>query len=101
MKTVKVSKILRILKKDGWVKDRQKGSHRQFVHPTKRGRSPSTVEITMTFGDFCLKASKSSQGLCSKHSPLFGADAVSHSVFVVSALSELGKSLGRSFSEIY
>nr|DAL21612.1 MAG TPA_asm: hypothetical protein [Caudoviricetes sp.] len=39
--------------------------------------------------------------MCSKHSPLFGADAVSHSVFVVSALSELGKSLGRSFSEIY
>lgn len=55
----------------------------------------------MTFGDFCLEASKSSQGLCSKHSPLFGADAVSHSVFVVSALSDLGKSLGRSLSEIY
>lgn len=37
MKTVKVSKILRILEKDGWVKDRQKGSHRQFMHPTKKG----------------------------------------------------------------
>lgn len=45
MKTVKVSKILRILKKDGWVKDRQKGSHRQFVHPTKKGT------VTVNGGD--------------------------------------------------
>ena len=55
----------------------------------------------MTFGDSCLKASKSNQGLCFKHSPLFGADAVLHSMFVVSALSDLGKSLGRSLSEIH
>ena len=37
MKVVKVSKILRDLKKDGWYLDRQRGSHRQFVHPTKKG----------------------------------------------------------------
>ena len=37
MKIVKVSKILKDLKKDGWVLVRQKGSHRQFHHPTKKG----------------------------------------------------------------
>ena len=49
MKTVKVSKILRILKKDGWVKDRQKGSHRQFVHPTKKGTVTVNVEVKLVF----------------------------------------------------
>ncbi len=37
MKIVKVNKILRDLRKDGWVLVRQKGSHRQFRHPTKKG----------------------------------------------------------------
>ena len=34
---MKVRKILRILKDDGWVLSRQRGSHRQFRHSTKRG----------------------------------------------------------------
>lgn len=38
MKVVKVSKILSDLKKDGWVKVHQVGSHRQFKHPTKKGK---------------------------------------------------------------
>lgn len=37
MKVVKVSKILTDLQRDGWYLDRQKGSHRQFKHPTKKG----------------------------------------------------------------
>lgn len=37
MKVVKVRKILRDLKKDGWILVRQKGSHRQFHHPIKKG----------------------------------------------------------------
>lgn len=37
MKTFKVIEVIRMLKADGWVLDRQKGSHRQFVHPTKKG----------------------------------------------------------------
>ena len=36
-KVVKVSRILQALKKDGWYKVRQKGSHRQFHHPEKKG----------------------------------------------------------------
>jgi len=34
---VKVSEILEILRRDGWVQVRMRGSHRQFRHPVKRG----------------------------------------------------------------
>ena len=34
---VKVSEILRLIGSDGWYLDRQRGSHRQYKHPTKRG----------------------------------------------------------------
>jgi len=34
----KVSEILDILRRDGWVLVAQRGSHRQFVHPVKPGR---------------------------------------------------------------
>lgn len=37
MRTIKTLKILRELKKDGWVMVHQVGSHRQFKHPTKKG----------------------------------------------------------------
>lgn len=30
--------ILALLREDGWVQVGQKGSHRQFTHPTKPGR---------------------------------------------------------------
>ena len=34
---MKVREVLRMLKNDGWVLSRQRGSHRQFKHPKKRG----------------------------------------------------------------
>ena len=34
---MKVSELLRLLGKDGWVMVRQRGSHRQLHHPTKPG----------------------------------------------------------------
>lgn len=37
MKVVKVRRILQVLKKDGWYLARQRGSHREFKHPTKKG----------------------------------------------------------------
>jgi predicted RNA binding protein YcfA (HicA-like mRNA interferase family) len=33
----KVRDILRILREDGWILLRTKGSHQQFAHPDKRG----------------------------------------------------------------
>ncbi|MBK7956274.1 MAG: type II toxin-antitoxin system HicA family toxin [Candidatus Accumulibacter sp.] len=34
---MKVSELLRLLAKDGWLLARQRGSHRQLHHPTKTG----------------------------------------------------------------
>jgi predicted RNA binding protein YcfA (HicA-like mRNA interferase family) len=33
----KVRELISMLTADGWVLDRQKGSHRQFKHPSKPG----------------------------------------------------------------
>lgn len=35
---VKVSEMLKLLAGDGWELKRTRGSHRQFVHPTKPGK---------------------------------------------------------------
>jgi predicted RNA binding protein YcfA (HicA-like mRNA interferase family) len=35
---MKVAEILRLIQQDGWYLVAQKGSHRQFKHPTKPGR---------------------------------------------------------------
>jgi predicted RNA binding protein YcfA (HicA-like mRNA interferase family) len=34
---MKVREIVKIIKKDGWILSRTKGSHRQFKHPDKSG----------------------------------------------------------------
>ena len=38
MKVVKTSRILKLLQQDGWYLTAQKGSHRQFRHPIKKGK---------------------------------------------------------------
>ena len=38
---MKVRRVLRVLAEDGWTVDRQRGSHRILVHPTK----PGTVTV--------------------------------------------------------
>ena len=35
---MKVRDVIRLLTKDGWVQESQKGSHRQFSHPSKPGK---------------------------------------------------------------
>lgn len=35
---MKVRDVVRMLHDDGWFEARARGSHRQFKHPTKRGR---------------------------------------------------------------
>jgi predicted RNA binding protein YcfA (HicA-like mRNA interferase family) len=35
---VTVREVLRIIEDDGWIMVAQKGSHRQYKHPTKLGR---------------------------------------------------------------
>jgi len=34
---VKVRQAIKMIEADGWLMDRQRGSHRQYVHPTKPG----------------------------------------------------------------
>jgi len=36
--SMKVRDVIRRLNEDGWVQVSQKGSHRQFKHPSKRGK---------------------------------------------------------------
>lgn len=37
MKTMRVREVIRLVEADGWYLARQRGSHRQYKHPTKRG----------------------------------------------------------------
>lgn len=41
MKTIKVSKVIELLRKDGWEMVRMKGDHRQFKNKNK----PGTVTV--------------------------------------------------------
>jgi predicted RNA binding protein YcfA (HicA-like mRNA interferase family) len=38
MKKYKVKELIKLLEADGWQLSSQKGSHRQFKHPTKKGK---------------------------------------------------------------
>lgn len=38
MKRYKVKEVIKLLTKDGWYLIEQEGSHRQYKHPTKKGR---------------------------------------------------------------
>ena len=38
MRRYKVKEVIDLLKADGWYLVAQRGSHRQFKHPTKKGR---------------------------------------------------------------
>ena len=63
MKVVKVSKILRDLHADCWYLDRQKGSHRQFKHPTKKGTVTVNGKESNTISGFLLKSIEAQSGL--------------------------------------
>jgi predicted RNA binding protein YcfA (HicA-like mRNA interferase family) len=43
---MKVRELIRVLEKGGWRQIRQRGSHRQFRHPTK----PRTVTVSGKLG---------------------------------------------------
>jgi predicted RNA binding protein YcfA (HicA-like mRNA interferase family) len=44
---VKIREVIRMVEQDGWFFVRQRGSHRQYKHPTK----PGTVTISGHPGD--------------------------------------------------
>jgi predicted RNA binding protein YcfA (HicA-like mRNA interferase family) len=45
---MKVRDVIRLLEQDGWRFHSQRGSHRQFVHPVKRGRVTVAGKISDT-----------------------------------------------------
>jgi predicted RNA binding protein YcfA (HicA-like mRNA interferase family) len=58
---VKVRDVLRLIEDDGWRFHSQKGSHRQFVHPVKKGRvtvagKPGDDMATGTLADIYKQA---------------------------------------------
>lgn len=63
MKVVKVSKIISDLLADGWYKDRQRGSHLQFKHPTKKGTVTVNGKESYTISGFLLKSIEAQSGL--------------------------------------
>ncbi|MDP3914800.1 MAG: type II toxin-antitoxin system HicA family toxin [Bacteroidota bacterium] len=54
MKKLKVSDVLRLLIDDGWYLIDQKGSHRQFKHPTKKGKVTVNGKPSETLEQFIL-----------------------------------------------
>lgn len=44
---MKANEVIKLLAKDGWTLKATKGSHQQFVHPTKPGK----VTVAMHSGD--------------------------------------------------
>jgi len=54
MKKYKVSDVLAMLKEDGWLLDAFQGSHRQFKHPTKKGKVTVNGKPRDTLSQFIL-----------------------------------------------
>ena len=48
MKRYKVHEVIEMLEADGWFLVGQKGSHRQFKHPTKKGRVTVNDKLFVT-----------------------------------------------------
>ena len=63
MKVVKVSAILKQLKKDGWYLVNTEGSHRQFRHPTKKGKVTVNGGTSDDVWGFLLKSIEEQSGL--------------------------------------
>ena len=56
MKPLKVNEVLDLLKKYGWYKVGQEGSHRQYKHPTKKGRVTVNGKLSDTLDQFRLNS---------------------------------------------
>lgn len=63
MKVLKVSVIIKMLKDDGWIIVHQKGSHRQFKHPTKKGKVTVNGKLSDDITGNLLKSIESQSGL--------------------------------------
>ena len=53
---MKTSEIISRLKADGWDLARQRGSHRQFKHPTKKGTVTINGKMSETQSQFMINS---------------------------------------------
>lgn len=57
MKRYKVREVIRLLEADGWYKHSQKGtSHRQYKHPTKKGKVTVNGKLSDNFSQELLNS---------------------------------------------
>lgn len=63
MKVVKVSEIIRRLHADGWYIKKQRGSHRQFIHPLKKGKTTVNGKPSEGLWGDLLKSIEKQSGL--------------------------------------
>ena len=64
---MKVREVIRMLERDGWAQVTQRGSHRQFRHPTKPGRvtvagNPGDEMAAGTLGNILRQAGLRREG---------------------------------------
>lgn len=64
MKVVKVSEIIKQLNQDGWYLYRHNGtSHRQYKHPTKKGKTTVNGKPSADISGSLLKSIEQQSGL--------------------------------------
>ncbi len=56
MHKLKVYEVIKILEKDGWYLKNMKGDHRQFKHPTKKGKVTVNGKKSDTLDQFLLNS---------------------------------------------
>lgn len=56
MKRYKVRQVIKMLKDDGWEQIDCKGNHRQFKHPSKKGRVTVNAKDSDTLEQFILNS---------------------------------------------
>jgi predicted RNA binding protein YcfA (HicA-like mRNA interferase family) len=67
MKVIKCSAIIKALIEDGWEQVACKGSHRQFKHPTKKGKVTVNGKKSTDFTGDVLKSIEKQSGLTFKN----------------------------------
>jgi predicted RNA binding protein YcfA (HicA-like mRNA interferase family) len=63
MKIFKVNEIIKYIEADGWYFHSQKGSHRQFKHPTKKGRTTVAGKLSEDLPPSTIKSILKQAGL--------------------------------------
>ena len=56
MNKYKVKEVIRMLLDDGWIEMYTKGDHRQFKHPTKKGKVTVRGKPSETLSQFLLNS---------------------------------------------